>query len=170
MHSCQECGCSGGAPLPVDHEARLAHTKHGNRLGDRCMGQWLSGDPPKRWSQHGVTYRPGGKGEDTQGIVTARSEMAPWRGRPCAGVQRAGSVHLVPVSHSRGLMGSCPVIMCPVTHLSLHSKTHKVEERPFHVEGLSGVLSFAPMWEGCPAAGLTVCCSPSWLPRACWAG
>ena len=28
--------------------------------------------------------------------------------------------------------------MCPVTHLSLHSKTHKVEERPFHVEGLSG--------------------------------
>lgn len=86
------------------------------------------------------------------------------------GAQRAGSVQLVPVSHPRGLMGGCPVIMCPVTRLKDFIIIPKVEEQPFHVEGLSGGLSFAPMWEGCPASGLTVWCSPSCLLRARWAG
>lgn len=46
--------------------------------------------------------------------------------------QRLSSVHRVPVPSPRGLVGGCPVIICPVTHLKdFIIKPTKVEECPF---------------------------------------
>ena len=46
--------------------------------------------------------------------------------------QRVSSVHRVPVPSPHGLVGGCPVITCPVTHLKdFIIKLTKMEEHPF---------------------------------------